>query len=53
MAVVTVPLAGRGAVAELVAARSRGMCLSALQELGLRVGRAEGTASERISTLVL
>lgn len=36
---------GGGAVAELVAARSGGMCWSAVPELGLRVGRAKGTGS--------
>lgn len=34
-----------GAAAELLAARSRGLCWSAMLELGLRVGRAEGTGS--------
>lgn len=34
-----------GAVPELLAARSRGLCWSAMLELGLRVGRGEGTGS--------
>jgi len=48
LAVVTVPVRGGRAASELVAARSNGVCCSAVPELGLS-GKRQGD-SELIST---